>query len=574
MTPASLIDRIGEWPATWRYGLLTLIALAFFLPGFATLPPIDRDESRFAQASKQMIETGDFIDIRFQDDPRHKKPAGIYWMQVAAVKVTGAVDSIWAYRIPSLVGAVAAVVLTAAIGSMLFGTGVGFVAGVIMAASVLLNVEARTAKTDAMLLAATMAALACLIRVWQQRSRPMASAYGFWGALGLGFLIKGPLIFLPVVGFVAAASWRERDLRWLGRLRPLTGVFLFLLIAAPWYIAITVISDGGFFAESVGKDLVAKVASGQESHGAPPGLYLVLAPVTFWPFSLLGLLALPWIWRNRKRAEVWVLLGWVLVTWVVFALTPTKLAHYILPAYPALAILAAAALYEFQTRDRTFLHGNGLGELISSFRNPAKFFSEAGFTLALGVWSIITLALAFAMPGLVMNTGLTGVDPFWFSGVILLPVIWAGWRIAGSARASARHLVVILVGALLFSGIVFGRFLPNFEPVFISPRLVGMLPVMEGCDRPKLASAGFNEPSLVFLTDTRTRLVGGAATADHLASEPRCGVAAVETRQRQPFLDRVAETGQKVQAVGALDGFNYARGKRLLITLYIADPSP
>lgn len=548
MTIPSFLDRVGDWPAAVRYGLLTLVALAFFLPGIASLPPIDRDESRFAQATKQMVETGDYIDIRFQEDPRHKKPAGIYWMQAISVHLTGVQDAIWAYRIPSLIGGVAAVVLTAAIGGMLFGTGVGFAAGVIMAASVLLNVEARTAKTDAMLLAVTLAALACLIRVWQQRQRPAANAYGFWAALGAGFMIKGPILFLPVAGFMLAASWGERGLSWLGRLKPLTGVLVFLLLAAPWYVAIAIISDGGFFAESVGKDLVAKVASGQESHGAPPGLYLALAPLTFWPFSLLGLLALPWIWRNRKQAEVRVLLGWTLVTWIVFAATPTKLAHYVLPAYPALAILAAAALYE--------------GE------RALRWWGWVAFIL----WALITLALAGAMPVLTIAAGQNGFDPFWFSGILLLPVVWAGWRLAVSVRASARHLLIVLAGAILFTGIVFGRFLPNLEPVFISPRLASMLPVMDGCERPHLASAGYNEPSLVFLTDTQTRLTSGKAIADHLAADPACAVGAVERRHMQAFLDRVEETGQKVLSVGALDGFNYARGNKLLITLYIADP--
>ena len=62
-----------------------LLSLACFLPGFASLQPMDRDEPRFAQASKQMLETGDFVDIRFQDEARHKKPVGIYWLQSAAV---------------------------------------------------------------------------------------------------------------------------------------------------------------------------------------------------------------------------------------------------------------------------------------------------------------------------------------------------------------------------------------------------------------------------------------------------------------------------------------------------------
>src|SRR5215213_8657817 len=98
--------------------LLLLLSLVCFLPGFASLQPMDRDEPRYAQASKQMLETGDLVDIRFQDEARHKKPVGIYWMQAASVRVgqaLGVADArtrIAFYRIPSLIGALAAVLLT------------------------------------------------------------------------------------------------------------------------------------------------------------------------------------------------------------------------------------------------------------------------------------------------------------------------------------------------------------------------------------------------------------------------------------------------------------------------------
>src|SRR6185295_6163220 len=91
--------------------VLVLVALLNFLPGFFVIPPVDRDEARFAQASKQMVETGDYIDIRYQDEVRYKKPVGIYWLQAGVVKAAGvlgltqAPTTIWLYRIPSLVGA-------------------------------------------------------------------------------------------------------------------------------------------------------------------------------------------------------------------------------------------------------------------------------------------------------------------------------------------------------------------------------------------------------------------------------------------------------------------------------------
>lgn len=545
MTPQAFLERIGGWSRGRRYGLLAVLALLFFLPGFFSIPPVDRDESRFAQATKQMVETGDYVDIRFQDRARHKKPAGIYWLQAAAVKATGIDDRIWVYRLPSLLSAVAAVLLTAAIGGMLFGPGAGFAAGVVMACAILLNVEARTAKTDAALLAFTLAAMALLIRVVQGRARQAAGAYGFWAAAGVGFLVKGPLLFLPVAGLAIAESWRRRGLRWLLDLRPVTGFLLFALVAAPWFVAIGIATDWSFFAESVGKDMLGKVAGGQESHGAPPGLYAGLATLTFWPFSLLGLLAIPWIWRNRKRHEVWLLLGWALLTWIVFEATPTKLAHYVLPAYPALAVLAGAALAE-----------GGL--------TGARWWRWTVF----GLWAAVTLALALAMPVMGTEMGLA-FDVSWLAGVLLLPVIFAGFRLAGG-DANARHLAVAAVLVLIFSGAVFGRFLPSLEPAFVSPRVAALIQDRPGCGKPWLASAGFTEPSLVFLTETRTVLGNGAAAAEHLIAEPDCGIAAVEAREQAAFLDRMRASGHMVTPLRTVEGFNYARGRKVSITLYIA----
>ena len=98
--------------------LLIVCGALFFLPGFFNIPPVDRDEARFAQATKQMVETGDFVDIRFQDEVRYKKPVGIYWLQAAAVETAtklglpNAQVRIWLYRVPSLLGAIGAVLLT------------------------------------------------------------------------------------------------------------------------------------------------------------------------------------------------------------------------------------------------------------------------------------------------------------------------------------------------------------------------------------------------------------------------------------------------------------------------------
>jgi hypothetical protein len=135
------------------FAVLLLLCLILYAPGLASIPPVDRDEARFAQATRQMLETGDFIRIRFQEEPRNKKSIGIHWLQAAMLTLFGTPGStaIWPYRLPSALGATRAVVLTSVLcATLLSSRRAGFIAGVTTA----LLVEAHLVKTDAALLAA------------------------------------------------------------------------------------------------------------------------------------------------------------------------------------------------------------------------------------------------------------------------------------------------------------------------------------------------------------------------------------------------------------------------------------
>src|SRR5580700_4418534 len=118
--------RLAPWLAGWRpYALLGALCLLLYLPGMMSIPVLDRDEARFAQATRQMLETGDFLHIRFMDEARNQKPAGIYWLQAAAVGTfsTPRSTEIWPYRLPSLIGAGVAVLLTFGLGRALLKSG-------------------------------------------------------------------------------------------------------------------------------------------------------------------------------------------------------------------------------------------------------------------------------------------------------------------------------------------------------------------------------------------------------------------------------------------------------------------
>src|ERR1700689_521841 len=336
--------------------LLMLCGFLLFLPGFFSIPPIDRDEPRFAQATKQMVESGDLVDIRFQDEVRYKKPVGIYWMQAVAVDTASALGlpraqvRIWLYRVPSLIGAIGAVLLTYWAALAFLTRRGAALAALLMCSCVVLGVEARLAKTGAMLLLTVVAVMGAMARVylsWQRGEAPEHSSWTcpaiFWTGLAGGVLLKGPLILMFVVLAIATLAVLDRSAAWLWRLRPVWGLMWMLVLVLPWFIAIFWRSGDAFFTDSIGGDMLSKLAA-QESHGAPPGLYLLLFWITFWPGAPLAAMAAPAVWRARREPGAQFLLAWLVPSWIVFELVLTKLPHYVLPLYPAVAILTVGAL--------------------------------------------------------------------------------------------------------------------------------------------------------------------------------------------------------------------------------------
>src|SRR5262249_10823062 len=179
--------------------------------------------------------------------------------------------------------------------------------------------------------------MAMLARAY--RAAPGASL-AWWEALllgvglGVGVLLKGPVVLLVAGCSVAALAIADRDAGWLLRPRLWASVGLAVLIVAPWLMAIQRTSGGAFLDQSLGGDLLAKLVGAQESHGAPPGYYLLAFGVGLSPFAPLAVRAVPWAWRQRRDPAVRFCLAWLLPSWLVFELVPTKLPHYALPLLP------------------------------------------------------------------------------------------------------------------------------------------------------------------------------------------------------------------------------------------------
>ncbi|HTF01622.1 MAG TPA: glycosyltransferase family 39 protein, partial [Bradyrhizobium sp.] len=506
---------------------LALCGLLLFLPGFFNIPPIDRDEARFAQATKQMVESGDFVDIRFQDDVRYKKPVGVYWLQAAVVETALALGlpraqvRVWLYRVPSLIGAIGAVLLT-------YWTALAFVtrrgailAALILCSSVLLGAEARLAKTDAMLLLSVVAAMGAMARVylsWQRGEDPAHPPWSwpaiFWTALAGGILLKGPLILMFVGLTIVTLAILDRSAAWLWRLRPVWGLMWVLVLVLPWFVAIFWRAGDAFFADSIGGDMLSKL-SAQESHGAPPGVYLLLFWVTFWPGAALAGMAAPAVWRARQEPGAQYLLAWLVPSWIVFELVLTKLPHYVLPLYPAIAILTAGAL-ERRVLSRSWL-----------MRGAAWWFVIPAAASVIAVIGAITLTrqpVFLAWP---------------FVAAALIFGLFAWW-LYDDNRAE-RSLLNAVVSAMFLAVAIYGVVVPALTPLFPSAEVARALRNVV-CVGPKAAAAGFHEPSLVFMTGTSTVLTDGSGAADFLG-QGSCRFALVEARSERGFAQRAEAIG-------------------------------
>ncbi len=551
---ASILERLT---LGWRpWALLGALCLALYLPGIAAMPPLDRDEARFMQASRQMLETGDFLRIRFQDEARNKKPAGIYWLQAASVALfsTPASNAAWPYRLPSLLGATAAVLLAFGFGARIVGCEAAFCGALVLAGAALLVAEAHLAKTDAMLLATIVAAQGALGTIYRDARDGRHPAPGFalvfWLAQGMGALIKGPVTPLFSLLTILALVIADRRWRWLRGLRPSWGVPLAALLVLPWIVAVQGATGGEFLGEAVGHDLLGKLIGAQESHGAPPGAYLLLLPATFWPGSFLLGMAAIFGWRRRSASAERFLLAWIVPSWLVFELVPTKLPHYVLPLYPALALLIGGALVA-HAKEPLALRKRGIDAAFF------VFWASIGGGLAVALIALpLALGDSLQMLNLLPAAAIVGF------GVILIRQLRQGF---GATTAPIAAALALLVFAPSFAGI-----LPRLDGVWLSRSAAALVGSHASQQGGVIDTVGYNEPSLVFLLGGKIRAAGAVQAAEDLAAEPG-KLALVAGSDDAAFRAALAERGREPLKLGETSGIDYSRSsRRMSLTLYAA----
>lgn len=536
---------------------LILFCLVLWTPGIFSLPPLDRDESRFAQASKQMLESGDFIDIRLGMVPRYKKPAGIYWLQAATTTIAdigrAVHDRIWTYRLASLLGGIALVLLTFRLGRAIMSREAALLAAALTGSTAVLLYESSVATTDAVLAASILAAQCFFLRVYLnarhgQGAPPLWSAWVGWGALGIGILIKGPVApAVSILTILALSAW-DRDWRWLKNTHPLPGIPIMLAIVMPWLIAITVKSHGAFFSESVGHDFAGKIAGGQESHGAPPGYFLAIVTAAFWPAILFLLPALWDGFRRRLEPATRFLLAWLVPSWLMFELVPTKLPHYILPLFPAMAVLVVL----------------WLTKPIESWNRTDKVLSWVGFVQ----FAAVALALPVAA---VLLPGRYGgeVDAALIVGISLFVLVVLAAAVSWLRGRTLTSAFAALIAAAVLYPTLTVSFAPSLKDFWVTPRIKETLAALSRPDDPPPTLAGYVEPSTLFMLGTNTRLAKARAAAD--AGAAQGGLALIEEKEVPAFLARLAELEADAREVGHVDGFNYSRGKPVHIRIYRVD---
>ncbi len=343
-------------PPLSRLALLFLAILCLHCLGNWELPLLDRDEPRFAEASREMVQRNDWIVPYSDGRPRYDKPPLIYWAQAASYRVFG--ENEFGARFPSALFAAATCVIIAIWGSRMDGLESGrsgFRAALMFGLCLQALIHGRSAVADmALVFFVTLAAWAGWegldMRTLRRNSgrTPIGFALIFWVALALGFLTKGPIALVPL-GMVAFIAMRRRGATPPRTLEWVLGALLAVGIVAAWGVPALIRTHGEFAAIGLGRHVVERSFRPMEGHGAKSNLFWLLST----PFYLAGLFLsfFPWSiwlpaairdgWRQRKAVGLTAayLLSGIVVVFVIFSVYRTKLPHYTLPAFPLLALL-------------------------------------------------------------------------------------------------------------------------------------------------------------------------------------------------------------------------------------------
>lgn len=580
-----------------------------YVPGLTTLPAVDRDEARFAQASRQMFESvalppearnpdhhsGGLVVPMIQDRPRLNKPPLIYWFQAAsAALLTGGNplrDAVWMYRIPSTLAAIASVLMLWRMGRSMFDPRAAFLGAAMLALCPLFVWEARQARADHLLTACTTAAMWALWSLWNsrrpRRSTPAAQPEPtrasrrarshaslpwimlLWVALALGVLTKGPIAPMVVLLAALCLSLLTRRWRWLLATSPVLGVAILALALVPWLVPLTERYGLANYLALVYDETLGRASSPRESHHGPPGYHIILLILMLWPASMVTGMSVarawtrtirglrPWKWRaaapTRSRSAELFCLAWVLPSWLVFELAATKLPHYPMPLFPALALLSA----------RTLLAASA-GSVPAAFGRLAS----AVYVIWIGLSALLSVGLLAA--------SLLLFDAAWSGPVslvlplailmLLIQVVLLVRAIASLARRKpARAMRAALAMAAILWISVLGVILPRVPSLWPTRALGRTLHTIDPTDSRPLATL-YREDSVIFETRGRARRMHAPDELRAFLLQHPDALAII----RQDDLSRFPD----LRPLAYLRGFNVARFARERLAIVQPLPMP
>ncbi len=476
----------------WRdYGVeaalcATVFALALACIGWFGL--FDVDEAIFGEATREMVETRDFITPTYNYRVRYDKPVFIYWVMAGPVKWFGA--NSFGARFHSAAAGALLVLLVALFGRAVFGVAAGRWAGVIAATSLHLFLLGRMAFTDITLTLLMAAGWMALYFSTERRSPGWFALAGL--ALGLATLTKGPVaLVLPGLTWLVWLLWRRELWATLRATRCWWGVLLYAAVLAPWCYAIYRAHQWDFYQSFLGYHNLDRLTRTQSGHGGPVFTFLVVVAVGLAPwggFALSG--AIDAVRRRAADAEgraALYLLLWLAGVIGLFSLSKTKLPNYIAPCYPAAVLLAGWAVARG-------LETGVTGRWWRIWPSLVGLLGLGGALLSAGVWLPRLAGLQRELGGAVVAPG---QGPVLAGLVILIAVAMAAalWCLTPPRPAAVATAVAgLAVGLAVWLGV-----LPLVDEVQQSPpREMARLAARHTRPLGELVLLNVHVPSVVF----------------------------------------------------------------------------
>jgi 4-amino-4-deoxy-L-arabinose transferase-like glycosyltransferase len=539
----NMMESRAPWPAVIMIALV-VAGVYWFIDTRSTL--WDRDEPRFSRATAEMVESGNYLYPTFNGRLRPDKPILIYWLMSAPLRVLGPTSL--ACRFFSAVGIAVTCVLTFLIGRRFLGVRAGLWSMVILASTLMVMVIGTAATSDGILLP-TMVAVVALFAGGMASAPPRSYAVLMGLAFGLGLLAKGPVALLPIP-VVGVTLWlsRRNGIRVgppLGQLA--AGVCAGVLIFLAWAIPANNATGGEFLRLGIGHHVLARSARPLEHHGGSFLLhlpyYLPVIVAGFFPWTLHLPGAVSAVLGRRVGGPHFreLFLAWVVSIVVIMTLVATKLPHYILFTWPALALAVAGTLLAAEQGtladvDRSWLRG--------------------------GVWFLGTVAGGAAM-GLLAAPFLLHLPgaalSFWASAAILLAMSALAIRQQLRDRPQASAITLLLGMVVLLLPVMLGV-MPALERVKISPALASAIRQRTAPDVP-VATFRYGEPTLNFYVGRRIEPLASEEAVGQWAGQPGAGVLVIPKDILAGIEQRRGSLG--LQEIASKQGLNYSKGSTL-----------